>query len=140
MLPAEGYLTERMAKLRTKAHRIRNGHIARLKETRHVFSKLPVSARKKAAANMAEGFSKLVGIDTRLQRLDRSVAENEKRIRDLTQKASQYSADYDHKKLVDCLKQAEKLQKHNSQIFKIIERTENKLTAIAKKIASEAKK
>ncbi|MFC1678059.1 hypothetical protein ACFL3G_13495 [Planctomycetota bacterium] len=33
MLPAEGYLTERMAQLRAKAHQIRNGHIARLEET-----------------------------------------------------------------------------------------------------------
>ena len=48
MLPAEGYLTQRMAVLRTKAHRIRNGHIARLEEIRHVFAKLPTAAKKKA--------------------------------------------------------------------------------------------
>jgi hypothetical protein len=45
LLPAEGYLTQRMAQLRTKAHRIRNGHIARLEETRNVFAKLPASAK-----------------------------------------------------------------------------------------------
>ena len=50
MLPAEGYLTEKMAQLRAKAHRIRNGHIARLEETGHVFAKLPTSAKKKASA------------------------------------------------------------------------------------------
>lgn len=42
-LPAEGFLTEKMAQLRTIAHQIRNGHIARLEETRQVCAKLPVS-------------------------------------------------------------------------------------------------
>jgi hypothetical protein len=45
MLPAEGWLTERMAQLRAKAHMIRNGHIARLEETREVFAKLPEGTR-----------------------------------------------------------------------------------------------
>ena len=139
MLPAEGYLTERMAQLRARAHQIRNGHIARSAETKHVFSKLPVSAKKAAAADMAASYNQLIGIDTRLERLDRSVAENEKRIRDLTQQAQQYTTTYDNQKLVGCLGQAEKLQKHNSNLFKIIDRTENKLTAIAKKVAAESK-
>ena len=139
MLPAEGYLTERMAQLRAKAHQIRNGHIARLEETKYVFSKLPVSAKKRAAADMAASYNQLIGIDTRLERLDKSVAENEKRIKDLNRQAQQYTAKYDNQKLVSCLKAAEKLQKHNSHLFKIIERTENKLTATARKIAAKAK-
>jgi len=139
MLPAEGYLTERMAQLRAKSHQIRNGHIARLEETKYVFSKLPVSAKKKAAADMAASYNQLIGIDTRLERLDKSVAENEKRIRDLTGQAQKYTTEYDNKKLVDCLKAAEKLQHHNSRLFKIIDRTEKKLTAIAEKIARQAK-
>ena len=139
MLPAEGYLTERMAQLRAKAHQIRNGHIARTEETKGVFSKLPVSAKKKAAVDMVASYNQLIGIDTRLERLDKTVAENEKRIKDLTQQAQQYTARHDNQKLVTCLKVAEKLQKHNSHLFKIIDRTENKLTAIAKKIAAEAK-
>lgn len=139
MLPAEGYLTERMAQLRAKAHQIRNGHIARLEETKYVFSKLPVSAKKKAAADMVTSYNQLIGIDTRLERLDKSVAENEKRIRDLTSQAQKYTAGYDNKKLVDCLKAAEKLQHHNSKLFKIIDRTEKNLTAIAEKIERQAK-
>jgi len=139
MLPAEGYLTERMAQLRAKAHQIRNGHIARLEETKYAFSKLPVSAKKKAAADMAASYNQLIGTDTRLERLDKSVAENEKRIKDLTRQAQQYTSRHDNQKLVGCLKAAEKLQKHNSHLFKIIDRTENKLTAIAKKIAAEVK-
>jgi hypothetical protein len=140
MLPAQGYLTERMAQLRAKAHQIRNGHIARLEETKYVFSKLPVSAKKKASADLAARYNQLIGIDTRLERLDKAVAENERRIRELTSQAQQYTARYDYQKLTDCLKVAEKLQHHNSKLFKIIDRTERKLAAIAKKIATESKK
>ena len=137
MLPAQGYLTERMAQLRSKAHQIRNGHIARLEETKYVFSKLPVSEKKKASAELAARYNQLVGIDTRLERLDRAVVENERRIRELTNQAQQYTARYNYQKLTATLKAAEKLQGHNSRLFKIIERTEGKLTAIAKKIAKE---
>jgi len=139
MLPLQGYMTERMAQLRAKAHQIRNGHIARLEETKYVFSKLPVSEKKKASAELAGRYNQLIGIDTRLERLDKAVAENEHRIRELTGQAQKYTASYDYQKLTDCLKAAEKLQGHNSRLFKIIKRTEDKLTAIAKKIAKETK-
>ena len=140
ILPAEGYLTERMSQLRAKAHSIRNGHIARLDETRAAFAKLPTSTRKKAAAQLAARYNQIVGIDTRLERLDKAVAETERRIRELTARARQHTARYEHQKLIGCLKAAEKLQRHNSRLFKIIERTENKLSATAKKIASEVKR
>lgn len=139
MLPAEGYLTERMAQLRAKAHRVRNGHIARLEETRHVFAKLPTSAKKKASGELVAGYGHIVGIDTRLERLDKAVAENEVRIRDLTKRAQEYAARYDHKRLSECLKAAEKLQHHNSRLFKVIERTEGKLAAVARKVAQQSK-
>jgi hypothetical protein len=139
MLPAQGYLTEKMAELRAKAHRVRNGHIARLEETRHVFAKLPTAAKKKASADLAAAYNQMVGIDTRLERLDRAVAENEKRIQELTQQARQHSANYDYQKLVGCLKQAEKLQHHNSKLIKIINRTEGKLTRIAKEVTHQTK-
>ena len=139
MLPAEGYLTERMAQLRAKAHQVRNGHIARLEETRHVFAHLPISARKKAAAELAAGYNQIVGIDTRLERLDKAIAANEKRIRELTKKGQERATKYDHRGLVHCLKHAEELQRHNSHLFKTIERTEAKLTALAKQVAARAK-
>jgi len=140
MLPAEGYLTERMSQLRAKAHQIRNGHIARLEETRHVFAKLPTSDKKKAAAELAARYNQMIGSDTRLERLDKSVAENERRIKELAKKAQDYTVRHEHKKLSETLKAAEKLQKHNSHLFKIIERTENKLSAIAKKVVNEVNK
>lgn len=139
MLPAQGYLTERMAQLRAKAHQIRNGHIARLEETRQAFAKLPTSAKKKASAELAAAYNQMVGIDARLERLNKAVAENEKRIRELTEKAREYTAKYNHRGLVEALKDAEKLQHHNSKLIKIITRTENKLSAIAKKIVKEVK-
>jgi hypothetical protein len=139
MLPAEGYLTERMAQLRTKAHQIKNGHIARLEETRHIYAKLPTSAKKKAAAGLAARYNQIIGIDARLERLDKAVAENEKRIRDLTRQAQTHAAKYNHQKLYETIKAAEKLQHHNSKLFKLIEQTEHKLSAIAKKVANEVK-
>jgi hypothetical protein len=140
MLPAQGCLTERMAQLRAKVHRIRNGHIARLEETREVFSRLPVSEKKKASADLAARYNQLIGIDARLERLDKAVAETEQRIRGLTRKAQEYTTSYDHQKLYNCIKDAENLQHHNSRLFKIISRTENRLAAIAKGIAEEAKR
>lgn len=139
MLPAEGYLTERMAQLRTKAHQIRNGYIARLDETRQVFAKLPTSAKKKASTELAAGYNQIVGIDTRIEKLDKAVAENERRIRDMTRQAQAHATKHDHQKLYETIKAAEKLQHHNSRLFRIVERTENKLSAIAKKVANEVK-
>ena len=128
-----------MAKLRAKAHQIRNGHIARLEETRHIYAKLPRSLKKQAAAELAAAYNQMIGMDARLERLDKAVAENEKRIREATQKAQDRAIQYDHRGLVECLKGAERLQKHNSRLFKTIESTEAKLTAIAKQIAARAK-
>ncbi len=137
ILPAEGWLTERMANLRAKAHQIRNGHVSRLEETRKVFDKLPMSAKKKAAADLATRYNQLIGIDNRLERLDRLVAANEEKIRDLTQRAQKCAANYDFQGLAELLKRCEKFQKHNSKLFAIIERTESKLSEIAKRVAKE---
>jgi len=139
LLPAEGYLTQRMAQLRQKAHQVRKGHVARLEETRHAFAELPVSAKKKAAAELATRYNQMIGIGTRLERLDRAVAENEKRIHDLTARAQTHTARYEDRELCEDLKAAQKLQHHNTRLFKIIERTEQKLSAIARQIAQEVK-
>ena len=136
-LPAEGWLTQRMAQLRKKSHQIRNGHVARLDETRKVFAKLPASAKKAASAELAAGYDQLVGIDRRLERLDRAAAVNEKRIRELTQEAQICAEKNNYRKLADLLKAAEKLQGHNSKIFAVIDRVEAKLTAIAEGVAKE---
>lgn len=139
MLPAEGWLTQRMAQLRAKAHQVRRGHVARLEETKEVFRELPTSAKKRAAGQLAARYRQLVGIDQRLERLDRAVAVNEKNIRELSVAAESYATAYEYRKLTDALKQAEKLQRHNSRLFKIIDRTEKKLTVIAQEVAKQAR-
>jgi hypothetical protein len=139
ILPAEGLLTQRMAQLRAKAYSIRNGHIARLDETRNTFANLPVSIVKHAAAGLTAGYNRMVGIDLRLERLDKAVAEYETRIRDLTYQAQQHAAQYNYPKIYDCLKEAEKLQRHNSRLLKIIGRSENKLSAVSKAVVRETK-
>ena len=139
ILPAEGWLTQQMAQLRAKAHGIRNGHLARLQETRDAFAKLPASARKQAAANLADRYNQVIGIDNRLERLDNAVAETERRIRDLTARAQQYAAQGDQPRLQDTLKTAERLQRHNSRLVKIIKHTEAKLSALVREVADQAK-
>ena len=139
MLPAEGWLTQRMAELRAKAHRIRNGHIARLDETRDAFSQLPPSAKKRAAANLADRYNQIVGIDTRFERLDKAVAATEQGVRQLTRQAQVSAARHDYPALREALKAAERLQRHNSRLIKLIERTESRLSAVAKEAAREVK-
>jgi hypothetical protein len=139
ILPAEGWLTQRMAQLRAKAHRIRNGHIARLKETRDLVAKLPASAKKKISTELADRYRHIIGIDTRLQRLDRAVVENERRIYQLTSEARKYTTLSDSRKLRNAIKAAEKLQRHNSRLFKIIVRTEDKLTRAAMAVVDKTR-
>ena len=140
MLPAQGYLTEKMAQLRAKAHQIRNGHIARLEETKGAFKNSPTPEKKKAAEKMAAMYDQMIGTDSRLERLDKSVAETEKQIKDLNLQAQEYTQSNNFQKLTECLKKGEKLQKNNTHLFKLIEQSEEKLISIAKTIAKEAKK
>jgi hypothetical protein len=139
ILPAEGGLTQRMAQLRAKAHRIRNGHIARLQETRHRVAKLPTSVKKKLSAELADRYRHIIGIDTRLQRLDRAVAENERRIYQLTREAQKYTTQSNPQRVRDALKAAERLQHHNSRLLKIIVRTEEKLTRAAMRVVNKTR-
>jgi len=139
MLPAQGHLTERMAELRAKAHQVRNGHIARLEETRQAFANASTAAKKQAAAKLAANYGQLVDMDSRLEQLDKAVAETEIRIRQLTQAAMQQAKRYNHQGLFHTLKQAEKLQSHNSELFKVIERTEKPLSNLIHKVTKEVK-
>jgi hypothetical protein len=67
------------------------------------------------------------------------VAENERRIRDLTRSAQGYTASHEHRKLYEALEEAAKLQKHNSRLFRAIERTQEKLHRAAKRAARDAR-
>lgn len=136
ILPAEGWLTERLAKLRAKAHDVRKGHADRIDELRHMLGRLPPEARKKADRELGARYAEL-HMDKRLERLDAAVAENERRIRDLTREAENAVGRYDYRKLAELLEAAEKLQAHNNKLFTIIDRSEEKLARIARDLARD---
>ena len=77
-------------------------------------------------------------MDHRLERLDHAVAEAEKRIKILTRQAQVYLRQHDHRRLVDVLKQASKLQEHNAKLLKTISRAEEKLIKFAEQAAKQA--
>ena len=137
MLPAEGWLTERLAQLRKKAHQASRGHVARIEEIQQQFAKLPTAAKKKASQELIARYAELK-LDRRLERLDRAVAENERRIRQLTQEAQACTQSGDHKRLTEILAAASKLQHHNSRLFKLIDHTEKRLASLAQQAAKGA--
>ena len=134
MLPAEGYLTERLAQLRAKAHAMKQGHIARIEKLESVINKMPPEAKKKASEQLAATYKEL-RLDVRIERFDKAVAENERRVRQLTQQAQAYTAASDYPNLHRTLKQAEQLQKHNSHLLRLISQTEKRLEAAAARAA-----
>lgn len=138
MLPAEGWLTEHLAHLREKAHRFRVGQVTQIKEVQEHLGQLPVFARRKAASELAALYKEL-RFDERLERLDHAVAANEQRIRQLTAAAEEALSRQDHRRLVDILDQAGKLQKHNSTLLKTVRRTEARLESAAREVAERAR-
>jgi len=134
MLPAEGWLTERMARLRERAHRLKSGHVARIEELRHDLPKLSTPEKRRISTELAARYQELK-LDVRLERLDKACAENERRIKEMTRHARESLERGDHRKLVDLLEAASKLQAHNEKLFKTIDRTEKKLILLAKQAA-----
>ena len=137
MLPAEGWLTQQFDRLRMRAHAARNGQLQKIDELRHVIGKLPRQARDAMTKELSARYQELK-LDVRLERLEKVVAENERRIRDITLRARQALAQHDYRALVDLLAAAEKLQKHNSHLLKTLERAEQKLAHITAEAAKEA--
>lgn len=137
MLPAEGWLTEQLARLRERARHFRVGHVTQIEGLRKQVAQLPVPARRKAASELAALYKEL-RFDERVERLDRAVAVNEQRIRQLTAVAQEALSNRDQRKLVDLLDQAGKLQKHNSTLLRAIRRTESHMENAARKVAQKA--
>ena len=137
MLPAQGWLTDRMARLRERAHRVREGHVAKIQETQSLLTKLPAAAKKSVSQELSRRYGELQ-LDTRIERLDRAVAENERRIKSLTEQADRCLERREYQELWKLLNAAEKLQHHNSQLLRIIERTESRLLAISKEAVRQA--
>ncbi|MBL7222905.1 MAG: hypothetical protein ISS72_03535 [Candidatus Brocadiae bacterium] len=59
MLPAQGHLTERLAQLREKAYRLREGHVARIEELRSIAGRMPAEAKRQLAKQLREQYSQL---------------------------------------------------------------------------------
>lgn len=137
MLPAEGWLTERMARLREHAEHARTGDLHRIEELRATISKLQPEAQHKAAQELAARYKEL-NLDVRLERLDRAVAENERRVRELTRHAQLCLQDHEYRKLTDVLAAAAKLQKHNARLLRLIKSTEQRLLRTAKAAGKNA--
>ena len=137
ILPAEGWLTERMVRLRERARHVRKGHISRIEELRFVMSKSSRKARRQASHELAARYKELK-LDQRLERLEKAVALNERHIKELTQEAQKTVANYEFRKVDVVLKDAEKLQSHNVKLIKVMERTEQKLIGIVRSISGEA--
>ena len=138
MLPAEGWLTERLARLREKAYRMRRGHVARIEELREEAGRLPARGRRQLSEQLQQQYRE-IGLELRLERLDRAAAEVEKRIGDITKQAEDASTSYDFRKLHDLLKAGEKLQKQNTSLFRTIEHTERKLDAAVRRAARDTR-
>lgn len=134
LLPEEGWLTQQLARLRETAHHERAGHLARIAELRDVVQRLPPEACATAAQELAARYAQL-SLDTRLDRLDRAVAEFERRIRDLTQRAEACLARHDYRPVEGLLEEAARLQAHNARLLRLIERTEQRLLSVARQIA-----
>lgn len=135
ILPVEGWLTERLSRLREQAHHFRKGHAARIEQLRDVIDRLPPAERKKAAAELAARYEELQ-LDKRLERLDGAVAETERRVRELTKEAETAVSRYDYARVNELLERAEKLQAHNEKLLRIIDRTERRLGKIAEDLAN----
>ena len=136
LLPEEGWLTQRLAELREKAQHARTGHVLRIKELRDLSSKLPPAAQAKAAEELAARYVEL-RLDVRLERLDRAVAELEKRVRDLMAEAEECAANREYPKVQGLLDEAAKLQTHNAELLKLIERTEERLLTVARQVVQQ---
>ena len=138
ILPAEGWLTQRMSQLRARAHFMCKGHIARIEELQETVSKLSSKAKAKVSRELQTRYKELK-IDQRVERLDKLVASNERTVRDLTRQAQAYVAAHEHQKLTEVLEAAQKIQQRCTRLFKLIEHTERRLILTAKRAARRSR-
>jgi hypothetical protein len=137
MLPAEGWLTQRMARLRARAFQIKRGHVARIEVLRDHTKDLPTKAKIRISRELQSRF-KVLKLDERIERLDKLVTQNERVVRELTRQAQAHLAASEFQKLNEVVATAEKTQQRCSKVFDLIERTEKKLLATAMQAAKQA--
>ena len=137
MLPAEGGLLERLSRLREKVTLLRKGHLDRIRELQDVMKGLPPDARRRASRELSARYDEL-GLDLRLERLDKKAEAIEKKTRDVLRDAEACLASREYDGLHRMLERAEKLRKHGDKLFEGIDRTEKKLLAVAEQAVRDA--
>lgn len=137
ILPEAGLLTEQLAQLRAIAHRVRRGHVARIEELRSVIAGLPPEQRREVAEELARRHEELK-FNVRIDRLDRAVADNERRIRELIRQAEEWLENHEYRRLSRVLDEAVRLQRQNAQLLQVIERSQQRLLAGAQKLAEKS--
>jgi len=134
MLPAEGWLTQRLSGLRAKIQRLQQGQFEQVQEIQSELRRLDPKQREQAAKELTSGYKEL-RLDVRLDRLDHQVAETERRIMGLTRQAEARLAEHDYRQLHGILEEAQELQTHNSKLFKHIRQTEEQIVGVARQVA-----
>jgi len=137
ILPEEGWLTQRLAEVRKKAHLMREGHVGKIREIQDVIRNAPAPTKRKIQHELSARYRELQ-IDVRVERLDKAVVDTERRVRELTSQAIQYLEQHHYQALPAVLEAAEKLQKHNVKLIHLIEKTEEKLSKIMEQVARES--
>ena len=129
-LPAEGWLTDRLASLRGRAELLRAGKLSELRELKSKVSKLSGRRRQQLTKQLKLRYQELA-LDVRIERLDQTVAETERRVRDVTQQARQALDAGDNVKVVQLIDTARHLQKHVDKLIRVIERTDQRVIRAA---------
>ena len=134
MLPAEGWLTERLSGLRAKIQRLQQGQYDQVSEIQSELRRLDPRQREQAAKELARVYKEL-RLDVRLDRLEHQVAQTERRIMELTRQAEARLAEHDYRQLHAILEEARQLQGHNSKLIKHLRQTEEQIAHVAQQVA-----
>ena len=137
VLPAEGWLTDRMAQLREKMVLAERGHFGRIHELRERMRLLTGADRQHVVEELQARLREL-RLDQRVERLDRSVAQTERRIVDLTRRARALMQRREYNAIPDLIESADKLQSHSDKLLAAIVRTEQHLLHEAEEAAEAA--
>ena len=136
MLPAEGWLTERLARLREKIEHIRLGELGHVIEVQDALRHLPDVERARVTKELLDRYKEL-RFELKLEKLDQAVAQNERQIIGLTRQAEAHLANHNFRGLHAVLDAARKLQESNSRLFKLIDRLEQQIAHTAKAVTKD---
>ena len=135
MLPEQGQLTRRLSHLRQMMHRARRGEVMQVKALEKAFKQLPADARAAAAKRLRRQCNE-ASLVRRLDRLDRAVAEAERRLKEVTTGIERALDERRFRDVSPLMDGAQKLQHQMQNLIVRIERTEHQLLQIVRQGAS----